>query len=334
MKRLAVNLFGELAKFHRRRGAWTFGETSRVVSRLLVLKPIHRSANVRTKKSSLIITLRNDAFDSLSCKFLSICESWPSTRDLLLPSINLPPFFFFLFWHRKERGSKGGRENCHAGRSTVIIVTALTNAGWAQAWTSLFFFFLFFFFTKKNQRVTRYDPPSPYLFFFFLSFDYSVGRVTLYHNLRRRRGDVRRQCGWRMMTSMRVRVTGWDDFSMSMEETRCVTRWGRRRRQRRRGWGRGRWRRMTTRRSNVIKSERNHRHRRPQCANGAFKAKGTTSSSWVVQITLGSHDRPREILFSFLFFLFLFSFFFLFLFLSSLDARPPHCTFTYNRTTL
>ena len=91
-----------------------------------------------------------------------------------------------------------------------------------------------------------------------------------------------------------------------MKETRCVTRWGRRRR---RGRGRGRWRRMTTRRSNVIKSERTT-VTVARSANGAFKSKENLSS-WVVQNTLGSHDRPREIFYFFLilFFLFFFSFY-------------------------
>lgn len=58
-----------------------------------------------------------------------------------------------------------------------------------------------FFFSNKEKSAS--DPTRSFCYFFSF-LNYSIGRATLYHNLRRRRGDVRRQREWRM-TPMR----GW-----------------------------------------------------------------------------------------------------------------------------
>lgn len=84
---------------------------------------------------------------------------------------------------------------------------------------------------------------------------------------------------------------------------------------------RGGRRRMTTRRSNVIKRN----HRRPiyplKRVYSINQPPPFPPPTWnypsVATINRGGG-----------------SFFFKFSFLSSLDARPPHCTFTYTRTTL
>lgn len=129
------------------------------------------------------------------------------------------------------------------------------SSGVNEPFLPLFFLFLFFFFKEISEWpdatsfLRSFVHLFIYLFFFFPSFpllspfsfrnllDFGTGHPIT--NLRRRRGDVRRQRGWRM--------TRW---WWRMKIRRRDARWARM-------TTRGGRRRMTTRRSNVIK--RNHR---------------------------------------------------------------------------
>lgn len=140
------------------------------------------------KKS--LISLQNDVFDFLSCKFLTLQSQ---------SSINLLSFFFiFLYSFAQfgiERMQKCSKRSSHwtfrqfYPKNGVVLIDALGELRRERV----------FFFSNKEKSAS--DPTRSFCYFFSF-LNYSIGRATLYHNLRRRRGDVRRQREWRM-TPMR-----------------------------------------------------------------------------------------------------------------------------------